>query len=42
MTAPLVEVELKMIDVGESKQVGKSAAPEGELVSAHVSEAVPA
>jgi hypothetical protein len=41
VTVPLVEVELKATVVGDSEQVGASTAPEGELVSAQVSEAVP-
>jgi hypothetical protein len=40
-TVPLVDVELNETVVGESEQLGTSTAPEGELVSAQVSEAVP-
>jgi len=40
-TVPVVEVELNETVVGESEQLGTSTAPEGELVSAQVRDAVP-
>jgi hypothetical protein len=41
ITVPLVLVELNATVVGDREHVGKSTAPEGELVSTHVSDAVP-
>jgi hypothetical protein len=41
VTVPLVAEELNATVVGESAQVGKSTAPDGDVVSAQVSVAVP-
>jgi hypothetical protein len=41
VTVPLVELELNATVDGESAQLGTSTAPEGDVVSAQVSEAVP-
>ena len=42
VTVPLVFVELSTTVVGEMEQVGSSTAPDGEVVSAQASVAVPA
>ena len=42
VTVPLVLVELSTTVEGEMEQAGRSAAPDGEDVSAQVSDAVPA
>jgi hypothetical protein len=42
VTVPLVVVVLNVTEVGEREQLGKSTAPEGEVVRAQFSVAVPA